>query len=155
MRMTDRAAERRLRIVRGRARAASEKIVPPNVQAYLKGEPIADEAAPRGADGLGPRLERRRCRRKAMRSEALVRRVGGFNFDVPLQDISSGGCRVEMLEPCGIGDSLITRFPHLEPLGSRVCWAEGTTTGVQFLTSIHPAVFDMLLSRLSEDAVAA
>ena len=63
--------------------------------------------------------------------------------------------RPRRLEPCGIGDSLITRFPHLEPLGSRVCWAEGTTTGVQFLTSIHPAVFDMLLSRLSEDAVAA
>ena len=152
MHMTDRAAERRLLRVRGRARAGSEKLVPPAVQAYLKGEPIAAEppaAPPPGTE------ERRRCSRVSLKSEALVRRVGGFNFEVALQDISPRGCRVEMLEPSEVGDALIARFPQLEPLGSKVCWAEGTTTGMQFLSGIHPAVFDMLLNRLSEDAVAA
>lgn len=152
MHMTDRTAERRLLRVRGRARAASERPVPPAVQAYLKGEPIAAEttaAPPAGTD------ERRQCSRVSLKSEAMVRRIGGFNFEVALQDISPRGCRVEMLEPSEIGDSLIARFPELEPLGSKVCWAEGTTTGMQFLSGIHPAVFDMLLNRLSEDAVAA
>jgi hypothetical protein len=54
-----------------------------------------------------------------------------------------------MLEPTEVGDPVIARLPQLEPLGSRVCWAEGATTGMQFLTTIHPAVFDMLLTRIS------
>ena len=151
MHMTDRTSERRLLRVRGRARAGSEKPVPAKVQAYLKGEPIAQTATvpPSGTE------ERRRCSRMPVSSEALVRRVGGFNFQVALNNISPGGCRVEMLEPSEVGDALIARFPQLEPLGSRVCWADGTITGMQFLNPIHPAVFDMLLTRLSESAAAA
>lgn len=83
-----------------------------------------------------------------LNSNIIVRRVGSFNFEVALRDVSTGGCRVELLEPSEVGDPVIARFPQLEPLGSRVCWAQGTTTGVQFLTSIHPAVFDALLNRL-------
>ena len=104
---------------------------------------------------LDPSVERRRYGRTVLSSEALVRKMGGFNFEVALKDISTNGCRVEMLEPCEVGDCAITRFPQLEPLGSHVCWVQGTTTGMQFSTSIHPAVFDMLLTRLCEDAVAA
>jgi len=40
-------------------------------------------------------------------------------------------------------------------LGSRVCWAAGTTAGMQFLTTIHPAVFDSLLTRLADEPAAA
>ena len=46
------------------------------------------------------------------------------------------------------GDAIIARFPQLEPLGSRVCWTRGTTTGIEFQTKIHPAVFDHLVGRL-------
>jgi hypothetical protein len=147
--MIDRAVERRLITVRDRARAASEKPIPPRVQAYLKGETIAVPVASLPSGGK----ERRRAKRMAMASEALVRRSGGFNFQVVLNDISMSGCRVEMLEPCEVGDWLIARFPQLEPLGSRVCWTQGTTTGVQFQTSVHPAVFDGLLARISEGSV--
>ena len=85
------------------------------------------------ADGAG---------RVALNSNILVRRLGGFNFNVALRDISSGGCRVEMLEPCEVGDPVIARLPQLEPLGSRVCWARAPPPAIQFLTSLHPAVFD-------------
>jgi len=140
-------AQRRLLRVRGRARAASERPISAKVSAYLSGQPLAEETgnaadAPDGA-------ERRRSGRVALNSNILVRRLGGFNFDVALRDVSAGGCRVELLEPCEVGDPVIARLPQLEPLGSRVCWASGTTTGVQFLTSLHPAVFDALLPRLS------
>jgi hypothetical protein len=94
-------------------------------------------------------VERRRCDRVEVRSEILVRRLGAFNFNLALKDISASGCRVEMMEPAAVGDPVIARLPQLEPLGSRVCWAEGTTTGLQFLTTMHPAVFDMLLTRLA------
>ena len=140
--------DRRLARIRGRAHASAQKMVPANVRAYLNREPIGVAAAdmPPRRDG---KVERRRSSRVAMASEVLVRRLGGFNFNVALKDISSGGCRVEMLEPSEIGDPVIARLPQLEPLGSRVCWAEGTTTGMQFLTTIHPAVFDLLLTRIS------
>ena len=43
---------------------------------------------------------------------------------------------------------MVTRFPLLEPLGARICWAAGVTAGLEFLTPIHPAVFELLLLRL-------
>ena len=92
--------------------------------------------------------ERRQSQRIATCSEVLVRRIGGFNFNVAMKDISTGGCRVEMLEPSEVGDRVIARLPKLEPLGSSVKWAQGTITGVEFLSKIHPAVFDLLLKRL-------
>ena len=148
--------QRRLLRVRGRARAASERPippVPPAVRAYLSGEPAQAatcEDAPEVSDGpeAPGGAERRRTSRVVLNSNILVRRLGGFNFEVALRDVSPGGCRVELLEPCEVGDPVIARLPQIEPLGSRVCWARGTTTGVQFLTSLHPAVFDALLTRL-------
>ena len=92
--------------------------------------------------------ERRQSRRVATHSQLLVRRIGGFNFNVALKDISAGGCRVEMLEPSQVGDRVIARLPRLEPLGSCVKWAEGTTTGIAFLGKMHPAVFELVLARL-------
>ena len=99
-------------------------------------------------------LERRGLDRISMRGEIIVRRIGGFNFEVALRDLSAHGCQVELLEPCEAGDAIIARFPQLEPLGSRVCWAHGTTTGIEFQTKIHPAVFDHLLGRLTMAAAA-
>jgi len=152
--MTKHIADRRLRRVRGRARAAAENMAPPVpaiVQAYLRGESClpAVEAIP-PAEG-----ERRSCVRVQTESEVLVRRIGGFNFEAGLRDVSTRGCRIELIEPCEVGDSMITRFPQLEPLGSRVCWAKGKTAGVEFLTIIHPAVFDCLLNRLADAQAAA
>ena len=140
------AAQRRLLRVRGRAKAASQKPIPPRVQAYLSGQPAL--AAVEDTVDVPDGGERRRSGRVVLDSNILVRRLGSFNFEVALRDVSTGGCRVQLLEPSAVGDPVIARFPQLEPLGSRVCWAKGTTTGVQFLTSIHPAVFDSLLTRL-------
>lgn len=143
MHLTSEIPERRLLRIRGRARATSERPVPAKVQAYLRGE--AEPAVPAPAlDGE----ERRRFDRVSLSSEMIVRRIGGFNFQVSVKDISSGGCRVEMIEPCELGDPVIARLPELEPLGSRVCWGKGRATGIQFLRTIHPAVLDALLDRL-------
>lgn len=153
MQLTD--SDRRLMRIRGRARAGSEAPIPPAVQAYLNGGPLQPKT-PASADGeQGRESERRRSARVPVASEVLVRRVGGFSFEVALHDVSNGGCRVELLEPCEVGDPVIARFPQLEPLGSRVCWAAGTTAGMQFLTTIHPAVFDSLLTRLADEPTAA
>lgn len=110
---------------------------------------IGGEPAERVSDGqINHANERRRFNRVSAETTVMVRRIGAFNFDVALKDISAGGCRVEMLERSVAGDPVIARLPQLEPLGSRVCWADGTTAGVQFLKTIHPAVFAALLARL-------
>lgn len=149
--MIEKAAARRLLEVSERARAASERPLNAKVHAYLEGGSSKDQSREQ-TPSTGE--ERRHCDRVEITSEVLVRRIGGFNFQVALKDVSRSGCRVEMLEPCEVDDSVIARFAHLEPLGSRVCWTRGVTSGLQFQTSVHPAVFDMLLARLSENASA-
>ena len=140
---------RRLARITRRARGGSSSVAAavPVRRPCASGEAAAAMGSP--ADG---QAERRRSVRVATSSEVLVRRIGAFNFSVPLSDISIGGCRVEMLEPTEPGDALVARLPQLQPLGSCVRWSEGTTAGVEFLTTLHPAVFDMLLTRLEPAA---
>jgi hypothetical protein len=100
-----------------------------------------------GGDGVEG--SRRRNQRVAVTGEVGVRRIGSFNFQARMHDISAGGCRVELIEAYDVGDRVVARLPKLEPLGARVCWAMGTTAGIEFLNGMHPAVFDSLLLRLS------
>ena len=158
MHLNSQIAARRLRRIRGRARRGAEnRVAAPAVPCRKRGETVP--VSPSGGveqDSIPAEGERRSTSRVALSCEVMVRRIGGFNFEVALRDLSTAGCRVELLDPCEAGDSVIARFPQLEPLGSRVCWTEGVTTGMQFLTSIHPAVFQSLLARLSDsEAVAA
>lgn len=79
----------------------------------------------------------------------MMRSLGSLAQTVAIEDISPGGCRIVTVERAAIGDPIIARLPQLEPLGSRICWTEDGRTGVQFLRTIHPAVFDMLIGRLA------
>lgn len=138
-------ADRRLTRIKERARADFSR-----VQAYLPAQPA--RAEPEREERAS---ERRRHKRVAVQSTMTVRRVGSCGFEVALEDISASGCRVVMLDSAVAGDPVVARLPQLEPLGSRVCWAEGTVTGVQFLRPMHPAVFDMLLTRLGAGTTLA
>lgn len=146
-------AGRRLRRIAGRARANRDKVAPP--PAARVSAPALKMAEACLLSGSAAVAERRCSGRIAMNDEVIVRRLGGFNFEVALRDLSPGGCRVEMLEPSEVGDPAVARLPKLEPLGAQVCWAEGTTTGLKFHATIHPAVFDHLLSRMNPERVAA
>jgi hypothetical protein len=149
------------RILRVTQRARAISLVPQPAKAMTRqlsapvqkrGEPAADAFEPQpeattALPGDGVEGSRRRAPRAQASGEVGVRRIGGFNFQAGLLDLSMGGCRVEMLEPCEVGDRVVTRFPELEPLGARVCWSAGATAGVEFNASVHPAVFDALLIR--------
>jgi hypothetical protein len=154
MRMTDQLARRRRLRIAGRARSINAAPASAKQQA-----PLIRPTVTAPVEQLDSRSrigeERRGCRRVPLNSQVVVRRIGGVNFEVALREVSRRGCRVELVEPCEVGDPVITRFPQLEPLGSRVCWTKGTTTGVEFTTNIHPAVFDHLLARLKDDLAPA
>lgn len=94
-------------------------------------------------------LDRRRCERVGVVSAITVRPIGGFNHRVRVEDVSTAGCRVELVEEIELGEPVITRFPHLEPLVGAVRWKHGATAGLEFSRRMHPAVLDALVNRLN------
>ena len=147
--------EQRLARITERAHASSAREVPLAVQAYLSAPPRRvrkkPSAMPQIADesGDGFLLDRRHCERVALAGEVTVRRIGGFNFQVGLEDVSPAGCRIEMIEEAQAGEAIIARFPELEPLGGEICWTKATTAGLHFSRPIHSAVFESLLGRIA------
>ena len=93
-------------------------------------------------------LDRRDCPRTAVASTISMRPIGAFNYQVRLHDVSIAGCRVELVEEAEIGEAVIARFPHLEPLVGAIRWKGGSTAGLQFSRRMHPAVLDALVTRL-------
>jgi len=92
--------------------------------------------------------ERRFVPRGKVCGEILVRKVGTFPFSVPIANVSIGGCQVELIDGYEVGDSLVARFPQLEPLGARVCWTKAGRAGMEFSKMIHPAVLHALVNRM-------
>ena len=77
-----------------------------------------------------------------------MRRMGSFSFQVTLEDVSTGGCKVELVEFVEVNDHVIARFPGIEPFSPKVTWADSRFAGIDFDRPLHPAVFEQLLSRL-------
>ena len=148
--VNERLLQIRRRAVFGRAiRREMEEQTPAAVP--VEERPTFTTRAPEG-DGIEG--SRRRSRRVAVSDEVGIRRIGSFNFNAKMHDVSAGGCRVELIEAYDAGDHVVARLPKLEPLGARVCWAMGTTAGIEFLNGIHPAVFNSLLLRLNTSVSA-
>jgi hypothetical protein len=113
-------------------------------------DPIESVIAPAELQPESRPGERRNAARFASGSQIHARRIPGTNFEVALDNVSMGGCRIEMIEECEEGEDVIARFPDLEPLGARVRWTMGPSAGLQFVRPIHPAVFGSLLERMSQ-----
>jgi hypothetical protein len=93
-------------------------------------------------------LDRRSVDRVPVTSSITVRPIGGFNHQVRLDDVSTAGCRVELVEAAELGEPLITRFPELEPLVGSICWKRNSVAGLAFSRRMHPAVLDAVVTRL-------
>ena len=104
------------------------------------------DATPAG-EGATPRGER-----FTLIGDVTMRRLGKHNFAVTIFDASRTGCRVEYIEKPEIGERVRITFKGLQPLDARVCWVDCGFAGVEFERPIHPAVFDMVLARLINEA---
>jgi hypothetical protein len=78
----------------------------------------------------------------------LLRRLGNVALEVHLLDISTGGCQLERAASLSIAEHVVTRLPGLEPLGATVAWANSRHARLHFDRPLHPAVFELLLTRL-------
>ncbi len=91
----------------------------------------------------------RKSARVGLTAEVTLRRPGKSNYRVRAFDASSEGCKLEFIERPDLGESLWVKFEGIELLQARVSWIDGFTAGVEFHKPLHPAVFDLLISRLA------
>ena len=107
-----------------------------------------------GKAGLvfAPEIQRPHVSRKSSRltltAEVRLRRIGGSNYRVNVFDLSPQGCRIELIDRPREGEQVLIKFEGLETLEAGVCWVEGHRGGLRFEKTIHPAVFELLLTRL-------
>lgn len=104
-------------------------------------EPIPDESEQR------QRIERKAAR-VAVPGEISLRAVGRSSYRVRVLDLSTDGCKVELVERPNVGDRMLVKFDGIEVLDADAAWVEGYTAGLKFANKIHPAVLDLLLKRL-------
>jgi hypothetical protein len=116
-----------------------------DVRWYAKGKAglvFRSEAEP--DEPQRPRVEDR----ITLTAEVRTKRLGKFHYRVALFDLSSHGCKVELIERPQVGEHLIVKFDGLEPIQAEVCWVEGASAGLRFHKPIHSAVFELLIERL-------
>lgn len=105
--------------------------------AFLPPEPEAKEHAPR------------RSKRVSLAADVTLRRIGKSSFSVNVTDVSPEGCKVKLVERPAEGERVLVKFEGLEVLEASVCWVEEFTAGLSFEKPMHPAVFDLLVERLT------
>jgi len=91
----------------------------------------------------------RRSRRIEVKAEVALRRSGQLNYRVRVFDASPLGCKLEFVERPELDERVWVKFDRLEAIEGVVCWVEGFKAGIQYDKPMHPAVFEMLLPRLT------
>jgi hypothetical protein len=117
------------------------------------------EATVRWADERGFGLEfasleaEPACKRQGERTSicvpVVIRRQGRTKQWMDASDLSAHGCCVEVVDAPRVGDTLWVQLPGVEPIEAEARWVEGARLGLAFKRPIHPAVFDLLVSRLT------
>lgn len=97
----------------------------------------------------GRRKTPRRAGRISVDAEVSLKTLGRSNYRVRVHDLSTDGCKVDLVERPSEGDRMLIKFEGLESLEADVCWVDGFTAGLMFNHRLHPAVFDLLLTRLA------
>lgn len=114
-------------------------------KAGLRFKPEAREAGP-----LLPRGHER----VNLNADVSLRRTGKLGFRVRAVDVSPSGCKVDFVERPEVGERLWIKFDGFEALEGTVRWLDGFAGGIRFTTSIHAAVFKLMLARLQPDGRA-
>jgi hypothetical protein len=91
----------------------------------------------------------RQSERIALAAEVCLRRIGKSTFRVTMTDVSPEGCKVQLVERPAKDERVLVKFEGLEVLEANVCWVDGFTAGLSFEKPMHPAVFELLVERLT------
>jgi hypothetical protein len=99
-----------------------------------------------------PKQWPRRSMRLPISTPALLRRAGKRAYMTEASDLSPNGCKCEFVDRPAISEAMWIKFDGLETLECKVSWVEDSSAGLQFARPLHPAVFEMLLSRFGSPA---
>ena len=89
--------------------------------------------------------------RAALTAEISLRRQGRQSYIANLFDLTPKGCRVEFIETPRAGEKMWAKIDAFDSIEATVRWVEGFYGGLEFSNPIYPAVFDLLLARLSNE----
>lgn len=91
----------------------------------------------------------RKSARVGLGAEVILRRTGNSSYRVRIFDVSLHGCKAEFVERPKLDEIVWVKFEGLQSLEAMVCWTRGFEVGLEFERPIHPAVFEMLVARLT------
>ena len=91
----------------------------------------------------------RTANRIEVEGEISLRAAGQHAYRVRVLDLSTDGCKAELVERPSVGDLMRVKFDGLETLEAEVCWVEEHVAGLKFDKHLHPAVLDLLIARLN------
>ena len=94
-----------------------------------------------------PNQDPRRSARIGLSAEIKLRRAGQSGYRVKIHDVSVDGCKAEFVERPELNERVWVKFQGLEALEAIVCWVRGFEVGLEFENGIHPAVFELLVSK--------
>jgi hypothetical protein len=86
--------------------------------------------------------------RISLSAGVLLRRSARPTYKAEVFEASRSGCSCEFIERPAIGERLWIKFDGMEALEARVSWVDGTRQGLRFATPMHPAVFELVITRL-------
>jgi PilZ domain len=91
----------------------------------------------------------RKSERIGLSAEVILRRTGHSSYRVKILDVSLHGCKAEFVERPKLDELVWVKFDDLQSLEALVCWSRGFEVGLEFERPFYPAVFEMLVSKLS------
>lgn len=93
----------------------------------------------------------RQHERIAIDADVSLRRSSQPHYQTRLYDLTPSGCSVEFVERPRVGEMLWLKFDGLSAIEAKVRWVDGFVGGLEFVRSIHPAVFELLVARLRRE----
>lgn len=78
---------------------------------------------------------------------AKCRTASGSKYDLPVLDLSAGGCLVELgFRAFKTGERVLVGLPGLSAIPGEVVWIEERDAGIAFESVLHEAVYENLLA---------
>ncbi|WP_229953908.1 PilZ domain-containing protein [Parasphingorhabdus litoris] len=78
---------------------------------------------------------------------AEVREPGLGRIEAMIMDLSMNGFRMRCMTRLTGEKNIFMTLPSFSAIESKICWVEGDIFGCEFVQSLHPAVFDHIVSK--------